>query len=326
MEWRRVQEIRSGTKLISLPKQWTEENQIKKGDLLILRQIDPWRLLVYPSKLMEEKLQITINESPLVRRDVLAAYLSGYDVIKVVSPSESIPLQHKKTIRSLSRELVGLEVLSESSTEIEMHFLITGETNLNPWPYLVQAFRISRNMKRDAFISLLEGKENLAAEVITRDDEVNRLYFLIVRILKSMLRELELGPSLQLVDLLDWRMLAAYAEDLGDSAALTAMLSLKHAELLHQRPFKQWEGSLRQLHERLLGLIDDVLTAFQKKDPNLAQGLKSSWNESLRPEVEALSEEMALQLSPPTLALLPDIKRHLMKIGHVAEDVSDLVT
>ncbi len=326
MEWRRVQEIRSGTKLISLPKQWIDENQIKKGDPLVLRKIDSWRLLVYPAKVLEERLHITIKESPLVRREVLAAYLSGYDVIKVVSLDDSTPLQHKKTIRSLSRELVGLEVLSESATEMEMHFLITGETNLNPWPYLVQAFRISRTMKRDAFDSLLEGKENLATEVITRDDEVNRLYFLIVRILKSMLRELELSPSLQLVDLLDWRMLAAYAEDLGDSASLTANLTLKHASLLRQQPFKDWESSLQQLHERLLVLIDDVLTAFKKKDPALAQELKSSWNESLRPEVEALSEEMALQLSPPTSALLPDIKRHLMKIGHLAEDISDLVT
>ncbi len=326
MDWRRVQEIRSGTKLISLPKSWVEENQIKKGDFLVLRQIDPWRLLVYPAKIMEERLQITIKESSLVRREILAAYLSGYDVIKVVSPNESTPLQHKKTIRSLSRELVGLEVLSESATEMEMHFLITGETNLNPWPYLVQAFRISRNMKRDAFDSLLEGKENLATEVITRDDEVNRLYFLIVRILKSMLRELELSPSLQLVDLLDWRMLAAYAEDLGDSAALTAAMALKHASLLRQRPFRPWEEALRHLHERLLNLIDDVLTAFKKKDPTLAQELKSSWNESLLPEVESLSEEMALRLTPPSSTLLPDVKRHFMKIGHLAEDVSDLVT
>ncbi len=326
MEWRRVQEIRSGTKLISLPKQWVEENQIRKGDSLMIRQIDPWRLLIYPVKVIEERLQVVIKESPLVRREILAAYLSGYDIIKVVSPDENTPLQHKKTIRSLSRELVGLEVLSESANEIEMHFLITGETNLDPWPYLVQAFRISRNMKRDALDSLLEGKENLATEVIARDDEVNRLYFLIVRILKSMLRELELSPSLQLVDLLDWRMLAAYAEDLGDSAAATANLTLKHATLLRHRPFKPWEESLRHLNERLLVLIDDVLTAFKKKDPIMAQNLKSLWNESLRPEVETLSEEMALKLSPPISALLPDVKRHLMKIGHLVEDISDLVT
>ena len=43
-------------------------------------------------------------------------------------------------------------------------------------------------MQRDAVNSFIDGDSSLAKSVIARDDENNRLYFLLVRILRTIIQ------------------------------------------------------------------------------------------------------------------------------------------
>ena len=61
-------------------------------------------------------------------------------------------------------------------------------------------------MHRDAVTDLIEGDVHLAKNVVARDDEVNRLYFLLVRILRTFIQNPGLSEKLEIlpIDCLDY--------------------------------------------------------------------------------------------------------------------------
>ena len=84
-------------------------------------------------------------------------------------------------------------------------------------------------MQNDSISAFLNNDISLAEEVIERDVEVNRLYFLIVRMLKIMVEDKREKSYLKSTACLDWRMVAAYGEDLGDTSVEFAKV-VKKAE------------------------------------------------------------------------------------------------
>jgi len=79
-------------------------------------------------------------------------------------------------------------------------------------------------MHKDAVASFLKANKYLAEEVIERDEEVDRLYFLIVRVLRTAVLNPLLSEKigLSLIDCLDYRLAASFIESMGDQAVKIA--------------------------------------------------------------------------------------------------------
>src|SRR5215831_5105716 len=117
-----------GTLLVSLPKEWTRKDGVKKGGTLDVAEISARKLIVTPIGQAEEKPREYVVEYPgedfgQVTNDVTGAYLLGYDIIRVVG-KKTISREDRGKLKATMARLVGLEIMDEDSKRITVQFLL----------------------------------------------------------------------------------------------------------------------------------------------------------------------------------------------------------
>src|SRR5208337_3541603 len=118
------------------------------------------------------------------------------------------------------RRLVGLEMMDEDSKSITLQFLPEPST-LDPEKIVRRMGSLTRGMLRDAREALASGDRKMMSLIAERDDEVDRLYFLLVRAIRTATIDIEVARRYNLspVECLDYRVLASFIEGLGDAIA-----------------------------------------------------------------------------------------------------------
>jgi phosphate uptake regulator len=323
MEIRKIQVTGAGdTRIISLPKGWASRHKLDKGSNVVIKELSSGELLIYPTEIPVKERETEIMDSAHVSRDVLAAYLLGSDII-IVKSEKDTPLMNKSVIRDLSRQLVGLEILDETQERIELHFLIDSSSLPNPREYVRRCFAIANQMQRDSITAFLDDDPTLAEEVIERDVEVNRLYFLVVRFLKLMVNDKREIFDIKPTTCLDWRMVATYGENLGDA-------SVDFARIVKENPNMR-EGLSKPILEKIEKLsvltteaLSDSLDSFFVQDVIAAEDLKGQVTNQLRKIHQDIQEGIAKHEKEVVSKLSP-LLSFLSQLREVAIDIGDLV-
>jgi phosphate uptake regulator len=148
--------------------------------------------------------------------DLTGAYLLGYDIIKIQG-KKSIPIEDREKIRSSMRRLVGMEIIDEDATNVSMQFLLD-ETALQPEKILKRISSLALGMYNDVVTGLISDDKSNLLTLSNRDVEVNRQYFLLVRLIRSSMIDVRLAGafSLENIDILDYRVAANLLENAGD--------------------------------------------------------------------------------------------------------------
>ena len=216
---RRLQRIGSSI-LVSLPKEWVDANKLDKSSQVELEtgqdsisisantEIRPTKELVISYPLPKEENVVA---------DITGAYLLGYDVIQINSNS-IIPGGDREKIRNSMRRLVGMEIIEEDASHINMQFLLDA-TTLNPEKILKRMSSIALGMFDEVSLGLISDDKSNLQTMSKRDVEVNRQYFLLVRLIRSTLVDKRLANAFNLenIDVLDYRVAANLLENAGDS-------------------------------------------------------------------------------------------------------------
>src|SRR3989475_791574 len=223
MELRKLQRTPDGTYLVTIPKAWAKRVGLGPGAVVSYEERQDGRLLLSP-KIDEERppQEVTLDASPLLRRKIIEQYLLGYDIIRVQS-KEPIPAELREEARKASKRLVGLEVLEEDSRKIVLQCLVEPSL-LVPERILRRLEMLSMPMEIDATQAFLTSNTELAKSVIERDEEVDRWYFLLVRLVRAAIADTYLLEKIKVsaVDCLDFRLLASYIETFADYAVTVA--------------------------------------------------------------------------------------------------------
>jgi phosphate uptake regulator len=323
MEIRKIQVTGAGdTRIISLPKDWAARHQLVKGSNVVIKEMSSGELLIYPTEIPVEKRITRIQESAHVTRDILAAYLLGSDVI-VIESEKDTPLQNKSVIRDLSRQLVGLEILGETQESIELHFLIDSSSLPNPREYVHRCFSIANQMQSDAISAFINDDITLAEEVIERDVEVNRLYFLIVRMLKIMVNDKREISSIKPTMCLDWRMVAAYGENLGDASVDFAKIVKKNKNMKDTLA-KSTLNKIQHLSNLLTEVLTESLDSFFAGDVLSAEELKYRIDNQLKDIHREIQEDISKH-EKEVVSKLTSLVSFLAQLREVAIDIGDLV-
>jgi phosphate uptake regulator len=218
---RRLQQIGSSF-LVSLPSEWVRRNDLKKGSIIIIEIHSNNSLsLLSSDSIGEEQKQVAIAYSSTsvdyVVNQIYGAYLLGYDIIRIQGNGQ-MAFDHRDRIKHAMRKLAGLEIIEEDSTNIICQFLLDAGT-LVVEKILKRMSTIISGMYKDT-IDLLgkEGENNIRKSIISRDGEVDRQYFLLVRLIRSAILDQQLANKLNLsnIDILDYRIAANYLENAGD--------------------------------------------------------------------------------------------------------------
>lgn len=221
MDARKVLEMGGGTLLISLPKAWARRNGIAKGGSVLVEEVTADRLVVRPLEGERETrtAEITYPRENLsyVINDITGAYFIGDDVIKIVG-KQAITREDREKVKAAIRRLVGLEIMDEDSRSLTLQFLPEPST-LDPEKIVRRMGSLTKGMLRDAREALVDADGKAMTLISERDDEVDRLYFLLVRAIRTATIDPEIARryGLSPVECLDYRVLASFVESLGDT-------------------------------------------------------------------------------------------------------------
>ena len=206
--------------MVSLPKEWIDANNLdktnqveietNKNNLSIRTQLSK-----RPSKDIEITYPLPKGES--IVPTITGAYLLGFDMIKIVSKSP-ISITDRESVRGSTRRLVGMEIIDEDATNISVQFLLD-ETSINPQNILKRMSSIALGMFSDVVSSLESGDKTNLETIVNRDAEINRQYFLLVRLIRSTIMDTRLANifNLENIDILDYRIAANTLEIAGDT-------------------------------------------------------------------------------------------------------------
>ena len=168
-----------------------------------------------PSK--ELVISYPLPEEENIVADITGAYLLGYDLIRIKGKS-TISINDREKIRGSMRRLVGMEIVEEDSTNVNVQFLLDA-TTLDPRKILKRMNSITIGMYNDTLETLVSSDKSALQAIPNRDDEIDRQYFLLVRLIRSTLIDKKLANALNLenIDVLDYRIAANLIETAGDT-------------------------------------------------------------------------------------------------------------
>ncbi len=215
---RRLQRIGSSI-LVTLPKEWVDANKLGKSSEVEI-ETGQNSLSISINREQRPSKDIVISyplpKDENIVADITGAYLLGYDIIRIQG-KKPIPVEEREKIRSSMRRLVGMEIIDEDATNVDMQFLLD-ETALQPEKILKRISSLALGMYSDVVTGLFSDDKSNLLTLSNRDVEVNRQYFLLVRLIRSTMIDVRLAGafSLENIDILDYRVAANILENAGD--------------------------------------------------------------------------------------------------------------
>ena len=226
---RRLQRIGSSI-LVSLPKEWIDANNLdKSAQVEIETTQNNLSIRIQQSKRPSKEIEIAypLPKGESIVPNITGAYLLGYDIIKIIGKSP-ISVTDRESVRGSMRRLVGMEIVDEDATNISVQFLLD-ETSINPQKILKRMSSIALGMFSDVVLSLESGDKTNLETIANRDAEINRQYFLLVRLIRSTIMDTRLAGifNLENIDILDYRIAANTLEIAGDTVVELSQSLLK---------------------------------------------------------------------------------------------------
>jgi len=228
METRKVQVTGGSTYTVSLPKDWARENGVEAGSTVAFHPDGDALVLTRQAEEdhTEGGLDVTDLEGEDLVRAVMTMYVSGFDVIAI--EADRITTDQRRAIRDATSNIVGLEVLEETSDRVVLQDLLDS-SELSIHDAITRMRLIAASMLEDAVTALVENDEDLARDVIERDSDVDRLWYLVSRIFRATLRNPtateELGLPREVC--FDYHSSARQLERIADHATKIAGISLE---------------------------------------------------------------------------------------------------
>jgi phosphate uptake regulator len=207
--YRKVQRTGRGSYIISLPKDWVQDNGLKKGSEIDFNVQSNSSLILVPRKLKEKidetggaklkeyYINVDVSEEDLqsTLRMIKALYVISADIIRVHFKGAEDIAKCKSIVKNFARDtLLGAEIIDETPEEIALQILIRhSEFPIEKAVRRMAIVALATN--RDAILALKKRDAVLFQNVINGHHDANRLGLYVVRQLKfgierNMFREL----------------------------------------------------------------------------------------------------------------------------------------
>jgi len=284
---RRLQETVDGTFFVPLPKSWIARNSLRRGNLVSFTERDDGKIVIGLFEGEKTIRSATFKPSSFVGREIIEKYLLGYDLVEVAS-DEVLDSRVRDQVKEALKRLVGMEIIEEDAKRLVVQCLLEPKL-LTPTKILRRLHLFTLSMEEDAVSSVVNGDLALARTVSARDDEVDRLYFLLVRLLRTAIAQPSVSEKLGLsaIDCMDYRLLASLMETLGDCAVRIGDCSIE----LQGRKFpEQFGRAVQQVGRLIYTMYHDAVNAVLCRDLAQASEVRRLYEEERRPllRLEAL--------------------------------------
>ncbi|TFG33389.1 phosphate uptake regulator PhoU [Candidatus Thorarchaeota archaeon] len=302
--------------LIILPKDWVVRQKLSKGDPVVVAEREDGCLIIDPRLPKAGETRSTTAEIELnLRWEITSRYLLGFDEIRIVS-KEPITNEQRDELKRVIKRFVALEVTEEDDHQIVLRCLVD-PTTLPVSTAMRRMNLITSRMIDDALKAYFEGLQKAAEEIIQRDEEVDRLFFLIVRELRSAVQYPRMSELMKItpVEALDYRLAAQYIERIAD---LAVDIALRVEDPLDRKLVKRLQLIGDKVKEMLSVSVNNLFKFDAKKVTKVIE--TERW---LIQETAILRKDIVTSPNgqPQTQLYVVD---SLLRMGEAAKDITDL--
>jgi len=326
MDIRKIQVTGGSSYIVSLPKEWVIASHIKKNDPVgLIRQPDG-SLLITPEisgvsvqKIKEFEVSTSTDRSFLLRY-LVGAYIAGYTTIRIRS-SGRLPPFVRKLVREFTQMAIGQEIVDETEDSITIKDLLSPAEM--PFRNTIhRMYVIARGMQEDAITALRNCDTTLAEDVILRDNEVDRMHWLVARQNHLLQRDANLSRKMNLSvgGAAHYYLISRILERIGDHGTRIANNVLA---LAGQKPDAEIISLIGSASAMAIEILQSTMEAFYEGD------IKKS-NETLKrvPELEGKCKEIstrALRYEAVMAIPIGSISDSIRRVGDYSGDICENV-
>ena len=210
--------------VISLPKNWMQLNELKKGDVVSFAIQRDRSLVVYPhaqTKPTSKEITLRIGqdeEEALITQKIIGSFLNGYSGITLIS-EKIFSIPQRKAIRNITGRLY-MRIMESDSKGVYIQTL-SDESKASLEQAIQRMHLISYSMCEDVFNSLKNNDVALAKSVFSLDDDVDHFSFFLLRLLRNAAQDATLANELRIdpLDCMDHQTLVYRIEHVADYTA-----------------------------------------------------------------------------------------------------------
>jgi len=311
MDLRKVIEFGRGSHVITIPKAWFNKNKLKKGDLLDvsvgLNEITySTKSSNYEKKPLDVSITAIDKDMNHIESEIVSSYLNNADSIEVISRDLKT---NAPQIKSILRNLSGMEILEQTSTRIVAKNLI----NTNEISILSLIRRmdiITRGMMEDGIKCF---SEDHYESIRSRDKDVNRLFFLSSRVIRSGLKDHHVAQQLKTtpVELQDQLLVIMRIEKIADHQKRIAR------ELSNGKIPSKIKKSLISMYIEIKNKFEDVMKAYYTKNKKIAIDIEVSNYD----RIQKLNLIQAMNHQPNCTRIVEQLKGATAQIRNLAKTI-----
>jgi len=232
MDLRKVQLTGGSSITVTLPKAWVDKNEVRQGDVVGMVEQADGSLAIHPHARGDRepqryRMDSADSTADYLFRKIIAAYLMGYDAITIKGKGP-LTTEARQSIRRAVGRIIGLEVIEEDLNSITVQdFLDPREFHMDK--ALRRMMMLTQAMQQEALMTLQAPRAETLHSVRDRDDEVDRLYWLVNKQFHAILRDVNFAVKMELTasQALNFLLLARLVERTADHATRVAEQALE---------------------------------------------------------------------------------------------------
>lgn len=329
------------TLIVSLPKEWARQLNLQPGDEITLIPQRDLSLLLVPRKVAKgaySEAKINVSEylatGDRLIRMILGHYLAGYEVFKIVFEQSTVGL--KKDVKDLvRRKLAGVEIVDEGRNTLTLQNLINvpGDVSINDLVFKI--VRVIQSMLDDIKVALNIVDKNILTDIIERDNEVDRFYWLLNRTLKKLMSSSYFTSMAGIKDtrtILDYVLINKSLERLADHIVQIARDLLNIGQQYIMSVPKEYRDRVTGYIDRVISLMDEVSKSLSSQSTDRLIELNKIVDEARDTAKEARGLQGRLkyiETSPEVISafdsIMYSIARMLEYISDIGEAMLDMV-
>ena len=326
---RRIMSLGRSSMVISLPKNWMQLNELKKGDVVSYAIQRDRSLVVYAGaqkKMQPKEITLRIGQDEdetLITQKIIGPFLNGYSGITLIS-EKIFSIPQRKAIRNITGRLY-MRIMESDSKGVYLQTL-TDESKASLEQAIQRMHLIAQSMCEDAFSSLKNRDVALAKAVFSLDDDVDHFCFFLLRLLRNAAQDAALANEFRIdpLDCMDHQTLVYRIERVADYATDIA----RHIIML--------EGSQQKIPDDILELmvisgteavdlyVRAVNAFFSKDVPFCVEILKK------QDQIEQLDREIAVkthtgkQKHAELVCAICSIRDNIKRIADCAANIAEI--
>jgi phosphate uptake regulator len=328
VETRKLQKIKGGSYIVSLPKPWIEKRKLQSGEQIVMSEEEDGSMRIFPVfEVFEKPLEVTLSFEAFPSLRALeycvdTYYIQGSSRINIIS-KKIIPAEQKRRLKQFRTELPGVEVAEEEANRLSFQVLLDPATfSLESLIEKTSAF--SLKLQEDAVRSVVDLNIPLAKEVSERGQEAQRHYRVTIRQVVLATLSRTIAQKVGVRNHQECTTFTLIARDLSrlvyhSSSIAGHVISLEGVKVV-DRGILDFIGKMSGIaYEMQKNAVD----AFLKKDIKLAINVMAKMDEVRENEKSLLKRIMEKTTDMDTAIILSMIGRDLRRIAGYGIAISD---